>query len=196
MFFLTPLIASKITRNITHYTMYFMCNDGERFRVPQRIMSQLPDALRDVPVDQEIPVPFRGKVVSLAIKQHKHVYDFECWQDVIACCSFLNLKVSEASQVLSNFVTMEIVRASGINLFHFDEAFLFMNVLNMRDPRIIPVDRLLLERLYWHLVTSKSDLTSTVQGVMGVDTYEESITSTRKLREELTRPHSMLKTVR
>ena len=178
--------------------MYFVSNDGVRLLIPERVRRRLPEIMQDILQDvpgEDIPVPFSGDVVSMAINQHRDVYDFERWPDVIACCSFLGVDVSERCQMLSHIITMEIVRASGHNLFHFDEASLFMNVLYTRDKRLIPVDRVEVEKMYWMLLKC-SDMTQTVQEVLGVERYDQCVEVARTVQKQLDRPHHLIKTVR
>ena len=173
---------------------YLVSDDGTEFLVTRRVKTHLPEVIRE---SERATVPFDAQVLSPALNQHRNAYDFERWSDVIACCSFLNVPLSAHCVQLSNLVTMEIVRAAGNNLFHFDEACVFMNVLYTRDRRMVPVGRNELERLYWFLVTSKcSDITETVKDVVGgVQTYEECVDTARALKRELHRPHDIAATV-
>lgn len=137
-----------------------------------------------------LPVPFRRDVVSYVISvktdlQQSTAYDTAV--DILRCRKFLGISPPSDRDDLKDHVyvvCMEIVRASGVNLFHFDQAALFMSILEQRDDRIVAVPRLTLESLYWTLVKQNMKMDDIVIPWIGQDVYTHLTSKARDIRHE------------
>lgn len=161
--------------------MLLATNDGS-VHVPHAIRDQLCDVVREHP-----NVPFPTRVVELSLNQHCNIvatcYSFDLWPGVVHCCSFLGIRVSEDALQLHRLLTMEVVRASGVNLFHFDEAVLLMKLLTIHDRRLMPIDRMTLEGLYWGWVNENFDMQPTARRY--ISDYDDLVARARRVRKEL-----------
>jgi len=79
-------------------------------------------------------------------------------------------------------VTMCIVKSSGVNLFHFDQASLFTSILSKVDDRFVHIPRVLLEKLYWTCMQAHLDLDASVKSWIGIEAFDELIGIARRER--------------
>lgn len=135
------------------------------------------------PEEDTLEIPFTLLELELAL--NGNTYYFECWDNIVACASYLDVKISKDAIRVAQMFTIECIRASGINPAHFHEAAMFSQVLAGKDNRFHPVDVRTLETLYWNLVTSKVDLEYVFQNEMGTDVYEAAVKDTRAVRDDL-----------
>jgi hypothetical protein len=138
--------------------------------------------------DQEetLDIPFTFAAVDVALARK---YCFEMWAEVVACASFLGIVFPESVVMVSKLVTLEIVRASGINPFHVHEASLFTAMLAKHDPRLMHIEPLDVEGLYWMVVRSNTNLERDIREHLGNEMYEATVAEARELREQHTKHH-------
>jgi hypothetical protein len=110
---------------------------------------------------------------------------------VVACASYLGIVFPESVILVSKLVTLEIVRASGVNPFHFHEASFFTTMLSNHDNRLMCIDPLELERIYWLVVRSNTNLEHEIGHHLGNDAYDSTVKKARDLRTQYTEsnPH-------
>ena len=149
------------------------------------IASIVSDAADD---GSSLDIPFRRASVLYVLnptEEEATAMSFEDALDVVSCRRFLGMDDPD-DPVLHRLygVSMEIVRASGVNPFHFDQAVLFMTILNKQDDRIVPVPRHTLESLYWTCVIQKVHLEAEVIAWIGPDVYHDLDSCARRVRQE------------
>jgi hypothetical protein len=134
----------------------------------------------------DIPFPFSAMDVALERK-----YSFSEWDTIIECASYLGIVFPESVIVVSKLVTIEIVRASGVNPFHFTEASFFTTMMSNHDTRLMCIDPVELERLYWMIVRSNTNLEHEIRIHIGHDAYDSTVKKTREIRTQYTEnnPH-------
>jgi hypothetical protein len=133
--------------------------------------------------DDTLHIPYT--LFELEVALNRNTYDFESWNRVVSCASYLDITLSEDVIRVAQLFTMECIRASGINPAHFHEASLFSQMLSCKDDRFQPVDVQTLESLYWMCLMENVNLESLFQNQLGADVYEAAVCCTRSVREEL-----------
>lgn len=166
----------------------FSCTDGPlKVRSSSLQKTSLAEIVNDAERDGSVlALPFSIRVVKHAFRNNDMDVAFDDALDVLRCRDFLGVSVPEHCDALLNRVygvTMEIVRAGGINLFHFDQAAMFMRILEERDARLVPVPRLYLEQVFWAGVQAGLDLQPAVAQWLGRDTYDDLVGMARGLRD-------------
>jgi hypothetical protein len=136
--------------------------------------------------DQSLDIPFTFDAMDVALARK---YCFEMWAEVVACASFLGIVFPDSVVIVSKLVTLEIVRASGINPFHVHEASLFTAMLAKHDPRLMHIEPLDVEGLYWMVVRSNTNLERDIREHLGNEMYEATVAEARELRESFTQHH-------
>jgi hypothetical protein len=138
--------------------------------------------------DQTLDIPFPFSAVDVALERK---YSFDEWDTVVACASYLGIVFPESVILVSKMVTLEIVRASGVNPFHFHEASFFTTMISNHDNRLMCIDPLEVEKIYWMVVRSNTNLERDIRDHIGNDAYESTVEQARELRTQYTEsnPH-------
>jgi hypothetical protein len=148
--------------------------------------SETAEGETDTENEQTLDIPFPFSALDVALERK---YSFDEWDTIIACASYLGVVFPESVIFVSKLVTMEIVRASGVNPFHFHEASLFTTMLSNHDTRLMCIDPVEMERIYWMIVRSNTNLERDIRDHLGNDTYDSTVTKARELRTQYTNPH-------
>lgn len=136
--------------------------------------------------ENTLDIPFTFHELHMALDGH--TYDFETWNGIVGCASYLGLRISPETVRVAQLFTIECIRASGINPAHFSEASLFSHVLSSHDSRFHPVDVKTLESLYWGAVVSNTNLEAFFKEHMEHEVYDAAVNETRSLRERMSNP--------
>ena len=131
--------------------------------------------------EQTLDIPFPFSAVDVALERK---YSFTEWDTIIACASYLGIVFPENVILVSKLVTLEIVRASGVNPFHFHEASFFTTMLSNHDNRLMCIDPVELERLYWLVVRSGTNMEHEIKEHLGNDAYDSTVAKARELRTQ------------
>jgi hypothetical protein len=140
----------------------------------------------DTENEQTLDLPFPFSALDVALERK---YSFDGWDSIIECASYLGIVFPENVILVSKLVTLEIVRASGVNPFHFHEASFFTTMLSNHDTRFMCIDPVELERLYWLVVRSNTNLEHEIKRHLGNDAYYSTVKKARELRTQYTNPH-------
>lgn len=131
----------------------------------------------------DLSIPFSSTSVRYVLNQgHVVVQDlsFDEALEVRRCRDYLGLNRDDVVDNRLFAVSMEITRAAGVNLCHFQEASLFMNVLSKTcDDRIVPMSPRGLEGCYWQCVHAKLNLEPIVRAFIGDATYDDLVAKAR-----------------
>jgi hypothetical protein len=138
--------------------------------------------------DQTLDIPFPFSAVDVALERK---YSFDEWDTVVACASYLGIVFPESVILVSKLVTLEIIRASGVNPFHFHEASFFTTMLSNHDNRLMCIDPLELEKIYWMVIRSNTNLQRDIRDHIGHDAYTSCVAQAREIRTQYTEsnPH-------
>jgi hypothetical protein len=140
----------------------------------------------DIENEQTLDIPFPFSAVDVALERK---YSFDEWDTIIACASYLGIVFPENVILVSKLVTLEIVRASGVNPFHFREASFFTTMLSNHDTRLMCLDPVEIEKMYWMVVRSNTNLEYEIRDHLGNDAYASTVKKARELRTQYTNPH-------
>ena len=149
------------------------------------------ETLNDDTEENILDIPFPFSAVDVALERK---YSFDEWDTVVACASYLGIVFPESVILVSKLVTLEIVRASGVNPFHFHEASFFTTMISNHDKRFMCLDPVDLEKIYFLVLGSNTNLESDIRDHIGHDAYESCVDKARNLRTQYTNnnPHQYM----
>lgn len=146
------------------------------------------DAQTESDDEHTLDIPFSFDAMDAALERK---YWFNEWDKVVACASYLGIVFPESVVMVSKLVTLEILRASGVNPIHFHEASFVTHLLSNHDARLMCIEPMELEQIYWMVVRSSTNLERDVRDHIGQDLYASCVAKAREIRTQYTKnnPH-------